>query len=349
MSRIIVNNDTTKQELLWRHISIRKSLDEICHSLELEMPSSEFGKVGKHDRIEVRVENDLVKDSDGKRRITTVLTDDIRQGADTSRHTIELSGRSPARDIIDSAWSSQQDSNIPKGNTNLRDLITAVGSRFGIKCFTFPENLKTRTVDAFDFENESPWQKLDAEAGAQGLIFTSNEGGDLYLWQVQGAVTGPYFLTEGVNIKSVNWDRNGAEQFHEYIVTGGGKIATAIDDSCHSARILTIDIDDPSITLEKLERRATTEANRRREDHITCTVQGWGLTDTQIKSLGAVTKGKEIFWVPNILIPVNIPSLGLCDKKNNPVPLLVAAVEHEAAPPNTFETRITLTKRSAYL
>ena len=37
MFKPFVKNVTTGQELLWREIKIKKSLDEICHSLELEM------------------------------------------------------------------------------------------------------------------------------------------------------------------------------------------------------------------------------------------------------------------------------------------------------------------------
>ena len=74
-----------------------------------------------------------------------------------------------------------------------------------------------------------------------------------------------------------------------------------IDSACKNNRILTIDIDNPLIAPEKLKRRVETERNRRRENRTTVTVHGWGLTDAQIKSLGAVTEGKEVFWVPNLL------------------------------------------------
>jgi len=105
MSRIIVKNATSGNELLWRNIKIKKSLDEICHTLELEIPASERTKVHKHERIEVRYENSFVRDSGGKRLVTTVLIDEITAGADVEKHSVMVIGRSPARDIIDSTWS----------------------------------------------------------------------------------------------------------------------------------------------------------------------------------------------------------------------------------------------------
>jgi hypothetical protein len=54
MSRVIVNNAAAGKELLRRHIKIKKSLDNICHTLELEIPASERANVHKHGKIEVR-------------------------------------------------------------------------------------------------------------------------------------------------------------------------------------------------------------------------------------------------------------------------------------------------------
>jgi hypothetical protein len=80
---------------------------------------------------------------------------------------------------------------------------------------------------------------------------------------------------------------------------------------------------------------------RRKETRTQVTVPGWGLTDTQIKKLGAATSGKEIFFVPNTLIPVRIPTLGLN------AALLVNEVEYEAEP-DAFGSAITLVNRDAY-
>jgi prophage tail gpP-like protein len=343
MSRIIVKNVTSGRELLWRHIRIKKSLDDICHTLELEIPSSERTKVHKHERIEVRYENSFVRDSGGKRLVTTVLIDEITASADVAKHSIMVIGRSPARDIIDSTWSSTPPLLI---NKTLYEITKNIADKFGIACANIPTNRgdPTENVTIFLWENESPWTKLITEADSQGFIITANEAGGLYIWQPEGTVRQEGFhLTEGRNIKTIEWKENGAEQYHEYIVSGGFREpVSVIDSTCKNNRVLTINLTNPIIEPEKLRRRAETEMRRRRENRVTVTVSGWGLTDTQIKNLGSVTAGKEIFWVPNLLIPVSMPSLGL--RAN----LLIAEVEQEAGE-ETMSSTITLVNREAYL
>jgi len=345
MSKVIVNNVTTGKELLWRSIKIRKSLDEICHTLELEIPPSERLKVNRHNRLEVRCKNDLVNDSNGLRRVTTVLVDEVTASADVSKHSVTVIGRSPARDIIDSSWSDYDD-NYDYNDRKLGEIAQHIGGKFNIDCIVFPTDQpdSSEIVEYFAFENESPWTKLTDEADQQGFIFTSNEAGNLYLWRVpgEGNTTAPYHITEGVNIKSVKWTENGSEQYHEYIVKGGGyDPVKELDNTCPGNRVLTIDLTDPSVEETELKRRAETEMRRRREIKTVVTVTGWGLTNEQIKSLGQTEK-REIYWVPNILIPVKVLSLGLNAN------LLVSEVEYSATA-ESMSCDITLVNRGMYL
>jgi prophage tail gpP-like protein len=124
------------------------------------------------------------------------------------------------------------------------------------------------------------------------------------------------------------------------VVKGGGAEARVIDGTCWGNRVLTIDIDNPFVTETELQRRAETEMKRRKESKTIVTVPGWGLTDEQIKSLGSTYK-KELFWFPNSLIPVRIPSLGLIDK------LLISEVEYTASA-DALSCDITLVNKEAY-
>jgi prophage tail gpP-like protein len=340
MSRIIVENATIGTELLWRHISIKKSLDNICHTLELEIPASERFKVHKHEKIKVCYENFLVKDSGGKRLVTTVMIDEIMASADVSKHAVLVMGRSPARDIIDSTWSGTL------MNMTLYKITKRICDKFGIACTNIPTNRGdiTEQVKIFAWENESPWMKLITEADSQGFMLTSNEAGGLYIWRPGGTVRHEGFhFTEGRNIKTIEWKENGAEQYHQYVVTGGyGNPVSVIDATCNNNRVLTINLTNPGVGPSKLRNRAQTEMRRRKENRATVTVSGWGLTDTQIKNLGAGTKGEEIFWAPNFLIPVRVPSLDLSAN------LLIAEVEQEADQ-KAMSSTITLVNREAYL
>ena len=313
MFKPVIINATTEQELLWRSIKLKKSLDEICHILELEMPPSERRKVRKHHRLEVRCRNNLDIGFNGERYLSTVLVDEVTSFADRDKHYTTVIGRSPARDIIDSTWSDYDDGQHSYDDKTLKGLINHISGKFGISCVTFPDDGSdpTKPVNYFAFENESPWTKLMDEADQQGYILTSNEYGNLYLWKVQGERK-PFHITEGVNINNIKWTENGSEQFNKYIVKGGGYVANKIDNTCPGNRTLTIDLTDLYVSQEEVERRALTEINRRSEVKTVVTVPGWGLTDEQIKSIGN-TKGREIYWVPNSLIPVKVPALGLND------------------------------------
>jgi prophage tail gpP-like protein len=339
MSRIIVTNVTRGRELLWRKIKIRKSLDDICHTLELEIPKDERLNVGRHDRITVRYVNSIVREPYGL--VTTVLVDEITANVDITKRSIVVLGRSPARDIIDSTWTDQV------GSITLGQAAKKIGEKFNIDCVTFPTNEpdKTKIVHWFSWQDESPWAKLINAADINDddrYILTSNEAGGLYVWTVAWAVRQEGFhLTEGQNIKTAEWKENGAEQYHTYVVTGGGESVTITDDTCRSNRVLNIGITDPLVSQEELKRKAETERNRRRENRTTVTVAGWGLTNQQIQYLGEI-KDKEIFWVPNILIPVRIPSLGL--SRN----LLISEVDYEATP-EAFGCVVTVVNREAYL
>lgn len=338
MSRIMLKNATTGKEIIWRRIVARKSLDDICHTLEAEIAPSERLNVHKHDKLELRYINKLVQDSNGERRVTTVLIDEITAEADGAKHSIKVIGRSPARDIVDSTWSADY------VDMTLRELTRTIGKEFDIICDTFPTGQPdpTQTIPAFRLESESPWAKLISEADNQGFVFTSNEAGNLYLWAVP-ALSGKawgFHATEGVNIKNISWKENGSEQYHKYIVTGGGQPKEILDPTCRGNRVRTINITKPDISETELERRAETEKRRRRENRTTVTVSGWGLTDQQIKALGPTNK-KEIFFVPNLLIPVKCPSIGL------DATLLISEVEYQATP-DSFYSTITVVNKEAY-
>jgi prophage tail gpP-like protein len=138
-------NATGGTELLWRHIRIKKSLDDICHTLELEIPASERTKAHKHDKIEVRYENNLVRDSGGRRRVTTVMIDEITASVDVSKNSVFVIGRSPARDIIDSTWTGTL------LNMTLFEVTKNIADKFGITCTNIPpkEGDRTRQVNIF--------------------------------------------------------------------------------------------------------------------------------------------------------------------------------------------------------
>ena len=326
------------KQLVWRKVKIRKSLDEICHYMELTLPVSEKEKINKHYKIEVWYHNSLITTPGSRQLVTTIMVDEITNTADSSQKNLTVIGRSPARDIIDSKWSSQG----PLRNMKLEEIVKVIAQKFDIIVTRMPRNdPETGTVFSFSWENESPWTKLINEADNQGYIFTSDGAGILYIWKVAKSVRREKFiLTEGQNIRDIQYTQNGAEQFNEYIIRANGKEANQTDSTCKNKRILTINLTDMFVQEEVLRRRARTEMLRRRENRTQVTVTGWGLSDWQIKNLGD-TFEKDVIWGPNFLIPVKIPSLGLDDN------LLISQVEHTAEA-SAMTSVLTLVNKEAY-
>ena len=219
----------------------------------------------------------------------------------------------------------------------------SIASRFNIFVQHLPTDRNdTETVSVFDWNCESPWTQLVNAAENQGYVFTSNEAGELYLTKSgRDASQWHFILAEGMNIKSVETTESGAEQFHEYIVVSSGLAGRAIDPLCNNKRILTLNLSDFKLDQEKANRRAQIELYRRRRRTTTVTVSGWGLTDAQIKSFETTNK-KELFFNPNFLIPVYIPSAGLdCT-------MMISEVEYRAES-SVFDCTISLVNPEVYM
>ena len=341
MSKIVVNaapaGTRNFKPLVWNKIQITKSLDEICHSLTLELPVSQRTNIAVHDKVEVRFYNKYITHNNGNLRVTTVLIDEITDTTDNGRKYITVLGRSPARDIIDSAWTGKA------GGSDLLTVAKSIAGQFDIIVDHLPRGQNnTETVSSFEWDCESPWTKLLNAADNQGYVFTSNEAGDLYLTKSgREAEQWHFILAEGTNIKSVETTEAGAEQYHEYVVVSSGVQGSAVDGRCKNKRILTLNLSDFNLDQEKAKRRALIELYRRRKRTIKVTVSGWGLTDEQIKSFDS-TEEKELFFNPNFLIPVYIPSAGIDGK------MMISEVEYRAEP-TAFDCTVSLVNPEVYM
>lgn len=341
MSKIVVNaapaGTRNFKPLVWNKIQITKSLDEICHSLTLELPVSQRTNIAVHDTVEVRFYNKYITHNNGNLRVATVLIDEITDTTDNGRKYITVLGRSPARDIIDSAWTGKA------GGSDLLTVAKSIAGQFDIIVDHLPRGQNnTETVSSFEWDCESPWTKLLNAADNQGYVFTSNEAGNLYLTKSgRDAEQWHFILAEGANIKSVETTEAGAEQFHGYVVVSSGVQGSAIDGRCKNKRILTLNLSDFNLDQEKAKRRALIELYRRRKRTTKVTVSGWGLTDEQIKSFDS-TEEKELFFNPNFLIPVYIPSVGIDGK------MMISEVEYRAEP-TAFDCTVSLVNPEVYM
>lgn len=333
----------------YKRVMVRKSLDEICHYVEVELTDSELKYVHKHGTLQVRLVSQYITEGKmeyvgryGYHPVTTVYIDEVSTTYEDNKKTITAIGRSRARDIIDSKWSG-----CIQGQPTLLTVLQKVASDVGMKeseviCLPSNRGDITSALSSFSWENESPWAKLMTAAEAQGFTITSNQLGGLYIESVSGrsAREWGFAIEEGVNTRKVNCTESGAEQFHEYVVKGSMNSATVVDSTCPNKRKMTINLTEFIIDQEKLNRRAKTEMLKRRENKITCTLSGWGLTEEQIKKLGG-TYHKEIFWEVNLIIPVKLPS---CNINAN---MLISQVEY-TADAKSLSCDVTIVKPEAY-
>lgn len=320
-----------------KRVKIKKSFDEICHYVEVELPYFERKNIHLHDKLQVRFKNKNLTDTNNSRPVTTVFIDEISDNITATEKTVTCSGRSPARDIIDSIWSGRID-----GKPDLLTIVKTIASEFGIEAIHIPTTQNnTKPIPSFSWENESPWTKLLAAADNQGYVITSNQLGNLYLCQVaSGARSEGFSITEGINVKQIRTTESGSQQYNKYIVKGSGEETEVTDSTCNNKRILTINLHDDPISTEVLERRAKTEMLRRKDSRIIASVAGWGLSDQQIKNLGGANK-KEIFWETNFIIPVKIPSSKFEDF------MFISQVEH-TEDIKSFSSNITLVNPEVY-
>lgn len=317
---IIVHKKNAKSiKLTWSKLTIRKSMDELCSSIDVELRVEDFNQIQVHDRFGVYYSYE----SQGRlivapRPVAMAFIDNIALESSAQSSLLRFNGRSAARDLIDSHWSDT----MPSGT--LYEITKALGKRFNFDVDHLEKSDPTQVIEDFTFENESPWQLIQSYAANQGFIITSSQIGGLYVWRVAALPREEGFsLDEGKNVVSLRSRQSGVKQFHSYIYKSDGEEATIQDELCSPARIFTTNLPE-SVTKDQLMRRCQTEKRRRREFHIDVSVNSWGLSESQIKRLGSNLKGREIFWEINFLTPVKIPSMGInCN-------LLTSAVEYHA-------------------
>ncbi len=289
-------------QLPWTRVYFRKSLDEICHYLEIETDPAERRRIKAHDQVQIRLHNGYVD-----RAVTTGLIDNIESESFSRKKVMKITARSAARDLIDSTWSD-----TIEDPHSLLWIVSYIAKPFNISVFHIPKAPdKTKLVQSFAWENESPWQKLIQEADNQGYLITSSQWGDLYVWPVAtGTRLEGFSLMEGAGIVSIRDHESGAEQFAKYVFKGAEKTATRTDAACKTSRVLTLNLTDKKLDAAALDRRIKTEMFRRRNRRLTIGVRNWGLPESTLSKM-ATFKEKEVLWEINFFTPVKIPSMGI--------------------------------------
>jgi len=321
---VIFGKGTAKEFIPnWTSLVGRKSLDELCHYIEIETDVADRKRIAKHMKFGIYYSRTVNKGlSIVRKPVLTGLVDNVDLESSSKRSSFKFNGRSAARNIVDSKWSD-----TIKGKT-LFGVVKAIGSKFGIECAMLGTGRTdtTAVIEEFAFENESPWELVQQEAANQGFLVTSNQIGGLYVWKLaSGQNEWGFTVKEGENITSFKDSESGSNQFYKYILKADGIQEEGKDDTClDTTRVLTLNLPDRDMKKEKLKRRVETEIRRRRERRISVGLASWALPSELIEANSKRPGGNEIFWELNFLTPVQIPTLGIKDN------LITSQVEYRA-------------------
>lgn len=324
---------------------IRLGLDEICQYLEMDVSKAQT--VHKHDTLKV-----LYAIDGFERLVATVRVDAISRLLNSNSQSYRISGRSAARNIVDSSYSEQW------RGLRLYEIVQRIARRFGIATANYAG--RTDVIEQFEFEAESPWQKLQTAASAQGCVLYSSQSGGLYLNTVAATQRPePFSLVQNRNIEEISIEEDGSGQFYRYEVVGERGVGVAIDESCKDTkRIMSVNMSDSTMSLKELRRWARVQMQRRRSNTIKVRLLGWGL-DKQgldvVRDMAAQKHadekkrklyGFETLWQPNMYVPIRLDAYKIGTER--PEYRLVSSVEY-AVEADSISCNVSLKPREDYL
>jgi prophage tail gpP-like protein len=279
----------------WQKAEVRESVDDLCAFVSLAVTLPGQGDnlgITANTVIEVLIAGELV---------STVRLDSLTRRVGAESHDILLSGRSLARELVDSQYS--------KTLSGLK--LEEIARRL---CMDFQAPLKveakTALVPDFSMQCESPANALINAARAANLLFYPTPDGGLTLAEPSAAAP-VAALVHGEHILDYEVTDEYRLRFSEYCVKGynyDGDQANAgrvKDSGIRFFRPMQIVADKSGKGQGSCARRAELERNRRlaRAHRIELAVQGWRYQRTDGWRL----------WAVNTQVRVTIPQEGIDD------------------------------------
>lgn len=298
----------------WTGVSVKQGIRSISGGFDLSV-TDDWTKtnapwpIAPGDECVVKIGNDPIIDG---------YVDDVEVTYDRDQHTIRVSGRDKAADLVDCS--------APSGQTKkctLLSLAKKLCAPFGINVV---DNLNDPTLIQVAAGNigESVFETLEKAARQRGALLYSDGIGNLVIGKT-GTTRLKTALIEGQNIAKATSRFSAKERFSDYRVcsqfggwqngldvnTAVGVVAKAKDTGVKRYRPLDITAElstDPS----GAQKRANWEAVTRRgkSQPITIMVEGHRGIDGQL-------------WLPNNLVQVKAPWLSLF----TPIDLLIVEAD----------------------
>jgi len=289
----------------WQSVSIERSIDSLAGGFSLAV-SDRWNGQEKPWQI---VEGDECTLSANGQIVITGYVDQRSISYGSEEHTLEVSGRDKAADLVDCSaildtWEFAAQ--------RVDKIVSAVAAPFGISVKTAPGFAVPSAREKFAVNHgETVYEVIERACRLGGVLTMSDGRGGLIVTRTP-AGRATTALVEGKNIKSASGSYDTAERFARYVVAAqsagtdsafGADVAqvqaVARDANVRAARALLIR-GEGNMTLGQAQERANWEATVRaaRAGTASVVVQGW-------------TQESGALWPLNVLVPVRSPFLGI--------------------------------------
>ncbi|MBL1321505.1 MAG: hypothetical protein COA63_010670 [Methylophaga sp.] len=318
----------------WKDVVLSFSLESIANTFQLSLTDkwandAEPRRIKTGSACEVWI---------GNTKVITGYIDDVTPQYDARNHTVTVSGRSKAGDLVDCSHAGQQFS-----NRHLKQLADAVCQPFDIQVLVADGvDISQRFRNAQEIETgETIFEFLEQLARYRAVRLVSNVDGDIVITQA-GKSRVNTALILGENILSASGQFSQRDRYSDITVIGSqggsddgwGNVVAHIkakssDKNINRHRPMVLNAND-GINLSDAKKQAQWEINTRfgRGKGIVYTINGW-LHDAGL-------------WQPNVLVPVKDSFLSInSDMLISEVQLIMddqgQRTELRVMPPEAFE------------
>jgi prophage tail gpP-like protein len=318
----------------WESVSVTRSIESIAGTFSLTCSEAPKGSDARKQVVPgARVSVQL----DGKTIITGYI-DDVDVTHSISEHTLSVSGRDAAGDLVDCSalYKSGEWSNQP-----MLSIAHDLCDPFGIEVLANVDVSKPFTTWTIE-PGESVYENIDRMARALGVLVVSDGHGGILITRA-GRTKVLTALVQGRNVLSASASQSHLQRFNQYQilsqfissdendpVNSTVAIGFAEDAAIKRHRPFIKLYEDSNADLDTLNKRAQWQANvnAARGQRATFTVQGW-----------SHEKG---LWQPNTLVMVDYEAVRIHQTE-----LLIVAVR-QTLDSNGSKTELTLSPADAY-
>lgn len=320
----------------WSSVEVVRSVSAIASSWSLTVTER---YPGQPERWPIHPGDEFSLALDGE-LVATGHVDTRDISFSSTEHSVRVSGRSVAGDIVDCA--PELGTYELLGQTAL-EIAQALARPFGVTVSSAVSDLPV--FDRFAIQpGETAFEALDRACRRAGVLPIGQPDGSVVLAR-EGAARASVSLVEGQNVLSASLRRSHAQRFHRYVVGGQHHglenfgldditaiIAEARDEAIRPARVTYIR-PEGDVTIETAQQRADWEAAVRAGQSVDLrvTVQGWR------QAPGAA------LWPINARASVRLPSLGIDGD------MLITELRHRLDNTSGTITEIRLAAPGAYM